>query len=374
ATKPVPDCARLSQGLRTDAAAGARLAERPAALGADRGAAGGPPPPSAGGGAGGREPGRAGRRRRSALPAGPARAAPPQLARRRPALGVAPRPGRAGRRARGRDRGGAAGPRRRPAAGHPRPRGRAGRALADRAGRRRALDVAAPGAQGHRRRVPGAPRPPVGLPPEGGRPAHLGDPPAVRAGQGRAGGDPGRRVRRRPRGVDARGPLRGRHARSGPGRPLRALPQRRAGHHAGLGQHDDPVRPAPPAARRRRRPPGSAGDVLLAADAPLRQRPAPARLRRAHHPVLRRAHRGRRGARADRGPRRRRSARPRRARARGGHHLRGAGGAGRGRRGDRPPARLLGRRPLLAAADPRERGGRRLRRGRSASGRRGVVV
>ena len=45
---------------------------------------------------------------------------------------------------------------------------------------------------------------PVGLPPQGGRPAHLGDPPAGRPRQGRAGRDPGRRVRRRPARPDAR--------------------------------------------------------------------------------------------------------------------------------------------------------------------------
>ena len=43
--------------------------------------------------------------------------------------------------------------------------------------------------------------PPVGLPPQGGRPARVGDPAAARPRQGGAGGGGVRRVRRRPRGA-----------------------------------------------------------------------------------------------------------------------------------------------------------------------------
>ena len=66
------------------------------------------------------------------------------------------------------------------------------------------------------------------LPPQGGRPAHLGDPPAARRRQGRAGGDPGRRVRRRPPRADARRAVPRHHARPRPRRLLRRLPRPRA--------------------------------------------------------------------------------------------------------------------------------------------------
>ena len=55
--------------------------------------------------------------------------------------------------------------------------------------------VAAPAPRSSRSRVR---HPPLGVPAQGGRPAHVGDPAPRRRGQGGAGRDPGRRVRRRP--------------------------------------------------------------------------------------------------------------------------------------------------------------------------------
>ena len=63
--------------------------------------------------------------------------------------------------------------------------------------RRRPVAVLLPGQAGHPRAVAGVPDPAVGLPPQGGRPAHVRDPPALRPDQGGHGRDPGRRVRRR---------------------------------------------------------------------------------------------------------------------------------------------------------------------------------
>ena len=59
-------------------------------------------------------------------------------------------------------------------------------------------------AQRRHRADPRVPRSPLGLPAQGGRPALVGDPAAVGRPQGGAGRDPGRRVRRRARGVDPR--------------------------------------------------------------------------------------------------------------------------------------------------------------------------
>ena len=254
----------------------------------------------------------------AAVADGAARAPPPGLAGRGRALGVASRPGPAGRGDRGRPRADRPDTGRGPGPGHAGGRGRrAGRPGHPGALRRRPEPVQVhgpPRLPRRLRRVPGAP---LDLPPQGGRPAHLGHPAAVGSGEGRPRRDPGRRVRRRPGRVDALRPLRRHHARSRAGRRLRPLPQRGAGDHARLGQHHDPVRPPPPTAGRGHRSPVRAGDDVLAPHAALRQRPAPARLRRTHHALLRRAHRGRRRARADRGARPRGPAGPGPARAGG---------------------------------------------------------
>ncbi len=93
--------------------------------------------------------------------------------------------------------------------------------------------------------APRIPDPQIDLSAQGSRPAHLGDPAAARPGQGRAGGDPGRRVRRRPPGPHAQHPLRPDHARAGAGRPLRRLRGRRPAHLPRLGQRDVPLRAEP---------------------------------------------------------------------------------------------------------------------------------
>ena len=184
------------------------------------------------------------------------------------------------------------------ARGHRRP----GRPAADRADRRRRRPVAVPppGPERHARAVARVPHAAVGLPPQGGRPAHLGDPPAGRPGQGGDGGDPGRRVRRRLRRAHAQPAVRRDDARPRPGHRLRRAVGRRPGGRLHLGQHDVAVRPAPGAARRLPRPPGRGGDDLLRAQPPLLLGAAPARLRRCDHRLLRRARRGRRRPRADR--------------------------------------------------------------------------
>ena len=210
---------------------------------------------------------------------------------------------------------------------------------AGRAGRRRRRPLAgrahAPARDGRAvARVAGAP---VDLPAQGGRPAHLGDPAADRAGQGGAGGDPGRRVRRRPAGADARGAVRRRDARSS------AWTTRTAPTSTGAGG-----RRSRPASTRCRcsactgagaaRPLGHLAALEMTSsvpNAPLRRRPAPARLRAGGDPLLRRARRGGRGARAGGRARPVRRAGRRRAGA-------GRAGAHRGRllpgpgRADRP--------------------------------------
>ena len=75
-------------------------------------------------------------------------------------------------------------------------------------------------------------------------------------------------------------------------------------------QPDHGLRPAPALARRAGRPPGRLRDHLARAQPPLRQRPAPARLRRRGDRVLRRARRGRLGAREHRRLRPRRQGSP----------------------------------------------------------------
>ena len=82
-----------------------------------------------------------------------------------------------------------------PVAGHR----RADRPPARRADRRRRRTVAVDlhGQARHARAVAGVPDPALGLPPQGGRPAHLRRPPAQRPDEVGDGRDPGRRVRRR---------------------------------------------------------------------------------------------------------------------------------------------------------------------------------
>ena len=142
------------------------------------------------------------------------------------------------------------------------------------------------------------PRPPLGLPAQGGRPALVGAAAAV-----------GRRRRRRwsrsrPTSTAAGAPdwihaeLFARAMRAlGLDAELRRLPRPDPGDHAGHRQPDVAVRAAPPPARGDRRPPRAVRDDLLDAQPPLRRRAAPARLRRRRDAVLRRARRGRRRAR-----------------------------------------------------------------------------
>ncbi len=157
--------------------------------------------------------------------------------------------------------------------------------------------------------APRIPDPQIDLPAQGSRPAHLGDPAADRPGQGCAGGDPGRRVRRRPPGPHAQRTVRPDHARAGAGRPLRRLRGRRPGHLPRLGQHDVPLRAEPQAPRGHRRASGDLRDDVLPAEPAVRQRfPAP-RIRGRCDRVLRRARRGGRRPRTDRGQGSRRRAR-----------------------------------------------------------------
>ena len=106
-----------------------------------------------------------------------------------------------------------------------------------------------------------------------------------RRAEGGAGRDPGRRVRRRPRPSGSTPQLfadamRGARARPAYGAYLDRDPRR----HARDGQPDVAVRPAPALARRDRRPPRAVRDDLVVAQPPLRQRAAPAGLRRATRP------------------------------------------------------------------------------------------
>ena len=166
--------------------------------------------------------------------------------------------------------------------------------------------------------VPRVRRPPLRLPAEGGRPAHLGDPAAHRPAEGGAGRDPVRRVRRRPRRARCTPAVRrrrwGRSASTTPTAPTSTAAGRDAGH----GQPDVAVRAAPPPGAARSSATSRVRDDVLAPEPPLRERPAAARLRRGGDRVLRRARRGRRGARAHR-------------RVRSGRRPRGPG-AGAGRR------------------------------------------
>ena len=77
--------------------------------------------------------------------------------------------------------------------------------------------------------VPRVRRPPLRLPPAGGGPAQLGAAPPRRPGQGRARGDPDRRVRQRPAGPDARRAVPAHPRPAGPGHRLRRPPRRGPG-------------------------------------------------------------------------------------------------------------------------------------------------
>ena len=91
--------------------------------------------------------------------------------------------------------------------------------------------------------------------------------------QGGAGGDPGRRVRRRPsRSACTRRCSPRRWTRLGLDATYGAYLDRLPGVDAGDGQPDVAVRPAPAPARRARRPPRRVRDDLLDAQPPLRQR------------------------------------------------------------------------------------------------------
>ena len=121
-------------------------------------------------------------------------------------------------------------------------------------------------------------RAPLGLPAQGGRPALVGDPAAVRPAEGRAGRDPGRRVRRRAaRARPRRSCSRRRWTALGLDAALRRLPRRHPRRDARHREPDVAVRAAPPLARRDRRAPRAVRDDLLGAQPPLRRRPAPAR-------------------------------------------------------------------------------------------------
>ena len=173
-------------------------------------------------------------------------------------------------------------------------------ALAD--GRRRAVAVDVPAAAGRPRAVPRVRHPPLGLPAQGGRPAHLGDPAAGRPAPRR------RWWRSRPTSTAA----------AGPSACTRELFART---HARARTWTTPTAPTwtrSPAITLaignlmslfglHRRLRGAIVGHLAAFEMtsslpqpPLRQRPAPARRRRGRDPVLRRARRGRRRARADR--------------------------------------------------------------------------
>ncbi|CAA9244707.1 MAG: FIG01125890: hypothetical protein, partial [uncultured Blastococcus sp.] len=298
-----------------------------------------------------RPPGR-GRRRRAHRrgpadqPRRPLRAALPRLRRRLGGPGVGPRPPAPARRAR------APSPRR-AAAGRRSDPGRRGvdRPAAGLARRRRRRPVAVlvHGQAGHARAVAGVPHAAVGLPPQGGRPAHLRHPPALRPDEGRDGGDPGRRVRRRLRRPDAQRALRRAAGRPRPRRRLRGAVGRRPGPGVRLGQHDVPLRPAPALARRGPGPPDGGRDDVVGAQPALLGRTAPAGLRRAGDRLLRRARGGRRRARADRLGGHVRLARRRRAAPGRRRAVRRRLLAGDGRPGRHPPAGGLGGRPLGAA-------------------------
>jgi hypothetical protein len=106
-------------------------------------------------------------------------------------------------------------------------------------------------------------RPPVRLPPEGGRPAGVRRTAAGRADQGGAGVRAARRVRRRAGRADARHPVRLDDARAGPRRPLRRSRRPCTGRHARTGQPHVAAGAAPLPAGGRRRPVRSdRGDVL----------------------------------------------------------------------------------------------------------------
>ena len=134
-----------------------------------------------------------------------------------------------------------------------------------------------------------------------GRPAHLGDPAAARAGQGRAGGDPGRRVRRRAGRSGCTSRCSPRHARA------RASTTPTARY---LDASPGDTLAGPTSCRCSGCTAGWRGALLghlaaleMTSSLPNRRYgngPAPARLRRRRDRVLRRARRGRRGARADR--------------------------------------------------------------------------
>ena len=123
--------------------------------------------------------------------------------------------------------------------------------------------------------------PPLGVPAQGSRPAHLGDPPLAGRGEG------GARSRSRPTSTATAMPA-PMHAelfadtmRALGARPdLRRLPRPPPRRHPGHDQPDLAVRPAPPLARRAGRPPRPVRDDLGRPDGPLRRRPRAARRRR----------------------------------------------------------------------------------------------
>ena len=131
---------------------------------------------------------------------------------------------------------------------------RADRPAADRRDRRRrrAVAVVLHGQAGHPRAVAGVPHAALGVPPQGGRPAQLRHPAAVRPGQVGDGGDPGRRVRRRGARADAQHAVRRADARPRPRPRLRRALGRGPGGGLRVGQHDVAVRAAPALARRPR--------------------------------------------------------------------------------------------------------------------------
>ena len=156
------------------------------------------------------------RRRPADQPGGLLRAALPGLRRRLRGLGVGPGADRAAGRAR------AAAPRRAarrwsaplPTSDEPVDRQLAALIAADDGPSLSSLH----GQAGHARAVARVPDAAVGLPPQGGRPAHLRHPPPVRADEGGDGRDPGRRVRRRQPAAHAQRAVRRPDARPRPRR------------------------------------------------------------------------------------------------------------------------------------------------------------
>ena len=119
--------------------------------------------------------------------------------------------------------------------------------------------------------------PPLGVSAQGGRSALVGAAAAVGEAEGGDGGDPGRRVRQRPRGRDPRRAVRSRDGRGRAGLDLRRLSGPDPGRDARDGEPDVAVRAAPAPARRDRRPPRAVRDDLLGAQPALRDRAAAAR-------------------------------------------------------------------------------------------------